>query len=345
MTKQQTTELKGIALLLLLWHHLFFKSIGLYYDWHDIVNVSGMTCKCCVALFVILSGYGLMVSCGKELNLKFFFVKRFTKLYLNYWFIWLLFVPVGIFFFGRTFDVVYGDAVIPNMLLDFLGLLNCRMLYGYNATWWFYSCIILLYLSFPLLRWIRLKCKVTFYVIIVLALGFGLHPTHGYFLYPIKYYLFPFCLGMEMAISGSKFRDVRLSDIMKFVLSLLFLALCVASRIGMQRNVLMIDSLIAFFIIISYLSIPLKSETGIIRKILEFLGKHSFNIFLFHTFIFSLYFKEYTYSFGYPIAIFFILLLECLGISIFIEFLKHFFRINKLESVILKTVKSRYDSI
>lgn len=339
MTKQQTTELKGIALLLLLWHHLFYKSIGLYYDWHQIVNVSGMTSKCCVALFVILSGYGLMVSCGKELNLKTFFVKRFTKLYLNYWLIWLLFVPVGVLFFGRTFDVVYGDAVIPNMLLDFFGLLNCRMLYGYNATWWFYSCIILLYLSFPLLRWIRLKSKVAFYIVMVLAIGLGMHPTHGYFLYPIKYYLFPFCLGMEMAVSGSRLREVGLSDPMKFVLSFLFLALCVTVRICTQRYVLMIDSLIAFFIIISYLTLSLKPEEGFVRKGLGFLGKHSFNIFLFHTFIFSLYFKEYTYSFGYPIAIFFILLLECLGISVFIEFLKHILGVNKLESFILKTVE------
>lgn len=34
LTKNDTLALKGIAILLLLWHHMFFVSKDLLFDWH-----------------------------------------------------------------------------------------------------------------------------------------------------------------------------------------------------------------------------------------------------------------------------------------------------------------------
>lgn len=36
LTKNDTLVLKGVAILLLLWHHMFFVSKDLLFDWHDI---------------------------------------------------------------------------------------------------------------------------------------------------------------------------------------------------------------------------------------------------------------------------------------------------------------------
>jgi len=36
LTKNDTLALKGIAILLLLWHHMFFVSKDVLFDWHDI---------------------------------------------------------------------------------------------------------------------------------------------------------------------------------------------------------------------------------------------------------------------------------------------------------------------
>ena len=150
--------LKGGAIILMLIHHLFFsESSRLMYDdliiqGYGFVNQIGIFCKLCVAIFVFVSGYGLAVKYGEGLDLKRFYLSRFKKLYFNYWLIWLIFVPIGVFVFHRTFEDVYGGQIVIKAGLDFLGLLNLTGYLGYNPTWWFYSCIIVLYLAFPWLN-------------------------------------------------------------------------------------------------------------------------------------------------------------------------------------------------
>ena len=157
ISKNDSLILKGIGILLMLFHHLFYSpefslfyndfSIQIGYHSISIVNQLGIYAKLCVAIFVFASGYGLEISyLNKQINVQTFFLHRFKKLYMNYWFIWLLFVPVGVFIFDRTLIDAYGNHCFFKMLLDFLGILNLTGNLGYNPTWWFYSCIILLYL-------------------------------------------------------------------------------------------------------------------------------------------------------------------------------------------------------
>lgn len=64
LTLQDTDFLKGLALLLLLCHHLFYIDNGLYDSisiaGHNVIQVIGQWSKVCVAIFIFLSGYGLM---------------------------------------------------------------------------------------------------------------------------------------------------------------------------------------------------------------------------------------------------------------------------------------------
>lgn len=158
LTLKDTSVLKGFALLLLLIHHLFYVQRGLYDDIvianHGIVEYIGKASKLCVAIFVYLSGYGLMagaMSRGK-INAGQFYLTRLTKLMLNFWLIYLLFVPVNAICFGNGFSEVYNDGIIAG-ITDFMGL--SFMFYGHeytmNPTWWFYSLIIVLYLLFPII--------------------------------------------------------------------------------------------------------------------------------------------------------------------------------------------------
>lgn len=87
LTKNDTLVLKGVAILLLLWHHMFFVSKDLLFDWHDIGIKSAILSRVCVAIFVFLSGYGLMVSSKINESLIAFYRKRLFKLLLNYWYI------------------------------------------------------------------------------------------------------------------------------------------------------------------------------------------------------------------------------------------------------------------
>ncbi|MDE6338555.1 MAG: acyltransferase, partial [Muribaculaceae bacterium] len=200
---KQSNALKGIALTLLLIHHLFYINNGMFDDYtiagYPIVNTLGVVCKVCVAIFVFLSGYALgktnaVVSIS---HIKSFYLRRFTKLFLNYWLIWVLFVPIGVFIFHRYLKDVYADPVWLYGILDFIGLINVTGHLGYNPTWWFYSCIILLYLIFPIIaisisRWPKSKWVFLFLSVFIFFIPCSI-------LNPIKPYLFPFTLGFIMS--------------------------------------------------------------------------------------------------------------------------------------------------
>lgn len=79
------------------------------------------------------------------------------------------------------------------------------------------------------------------------------------------------------------------------------------------------DGLIMLMLVMTYMSIKWPDW---ILTTMAFLGKHSMNIFLFHTFIFSHWFKDFIYSSRNPFIIFFLLLGICVIISVFLEQIK-----------------------
>lgn len=154
-SKEHTNIAKGIAVIMLLIHHLFYSTDYAYTELQifgiNFWNTLAFFCKTTVAIFVILSGFGLYKSFSKHENLTEFYKKHFAKIYLNYWYIWLLFVPAGLFIYGRTFQTIYGDHTILKLAGNLLGVQNYFGYWGYNPTWWFISLILALYLIFPLL--------------------------------------------------------------------------------------------------------------------------------------------------------------------------------------------------
>ncbi len=219
-----SNALKGIALLMLLFHHLFYIETGLYDDvtLHigreiNLVNYIAIACKLCVAIFVFLSGYGLATTypCNK---IRAFYVRRFTKLMANYWLIWLVFVPWGFIFGAFSLDSVYGQHAILKLIVDFMGLARCFGYDGINPTWWFMSCIILLYLIFPLI----VKTRKHIWLWLAIALGVGCLPFSLYVLNPIKPYLFAFVIGIICA-SSEKTQYILGSAWMKYIAPVAFM--------------------------------------------------------------------------------------------------------------------------
>lgn len=325
LTIRDTNVLKGIALLLLLLHHLFYIRTGLYddiqiYQSHYLVNEIGWFSKLCVAIFVFLSEYGLTTQANKSktINISKFYKHRFSKLYLNYWFIWLIFVPIGILFFHRTFDIVYVNHIWEKLLIDIFGLSYALGFHGYNATWWFYSCIIILYLIFPFLYKLLKKYNI---ILIIISLIIYFYPFS--ILGTIREYLISFVLGMIFA-NGIK---VKLPYIDKWLLTIIFIiTCCVRNQLGIYA--ILWDNVICVIGIILYQRIKFFNSANIF---LEFLGKHSMNIFLFHTFIYSYYFENLIFFSRNPIIIFCTLLFVCILISIIIELIKNkmgFYKIN-----------------
>ena len=313
--------LKGIAICLLLVHHLFYERNGLYNDFpvhgRYLVQQIGVFSRLCVALFVFLSGYGLAVS-HKEQPIGKFYMRRFKKLFLNYWFIWIIFVGLSILVFHRSMYMVYGNHIAMRAGLDFLGILFDFGYYGYNPTWWFITCIISLYLLYPFLyKGLEKYPYLVFTAGVILPMFSFLTP-----IVPIAAYLLPFTMGMWMARRpAEEFTRIGYTEL------LVVLALLAMFHNFSNNAKFIVETMMCADIAV----LAGKTEFGPrFEKIFVELGKHSMNIFLFHTFIFYYWFTDYIYITRNPVLIFLELLAVCWLISVCLERLKQVTGFNKL---------------
>ena len=339
LSSSDTLIIKGVAICFMLWHHLFFDS-SVYGEW---VQNAASLAKVCVAMFLFVSAYGLTIQYSKIDTSKFhvpFFIntfkfqgKRFLKLYFNYWFIFLLFVPIGVFFFHRTLQIAYGEHVnyLKRTIYDLLGM---QAFQSYNITWWFYQLIIILYLIFPFLYFAVKKMNILILVFCFLILGFQI------FTIPIvQYWLFPFVLGISSAMYRDKISDfLNRTDWKILFICNLFLLFSVAFlRLmewrfdGIKMDGFFTITWIVFIIITA-------RKVKIFSLVFEFLGNHSMNIFLIHTFIFYYFFSVFIYSFKYPFLIFIVLLASSLFLSLLIEYCKKIIGLYSLENKIINLV-------
>ena len=317
-----TNASKGMALMLILWHHLFYEKpeMGL------IVYQTALLAKVCVGIYVVLSGYGLAESVKKKgLDLGVFYKRRLLKLYMNYWLIALIFVPIGVWFMDRSFASVYGEHIFQGFLLQMLGVHMFTWVgYGYNATWWFMSLIIVLYALFPLVYPLTQKYPLRFLAFTAWLLFVPIPLVNDW--------IFPFAVGVYLSQKDGLVKLLGWCDKQgkwRFV-TLLILTLAVA---WYRQNGWLFDSTRAdtFFAILLILwTTELVVFSPVAKKAFEFVGIHSFNIFLFHTFIYYYYFPDFIYSFKYPVLIFAVLLGICLVISVGIEALKKRIGFDKL---------------
>ena len=124
-SKNDTMIAKGFAAILLLIHHLFYTTDYAFSSflfsregWVNLAKIS----KVCVAMFLILSGYGLAKSFEKHQLSSFSFVKRhLLKVYTGFWMIFALsLIPLCFAYKGKTFGSTWGGGI--QFIEDFLGI-------------------------------------------------------------------------------------------------------------------------------------------------------------------------------------------------------------------------------
>lgn len=332
LSLSDTNVLKGIAILMLLCHH----SLS---GWHPIDDISirghGLVttfagfCRVCVAVFVFLSGYGLAAVANKKGgvgNLLTFYRRRYVKLMMNYWLIWLIFVPVGVLLIGRSFQDVYGTNIVLKAILDFFGVFYMITgdMEGYNATWWFYSCIIVLYAFFPLLY----KYRRYWLFIIPLAIVIAFVAPKIPILRTCGSYLLVFFCGIFLTDINTNL--LPLTRINKIACVVVFLIICFY-RIFVGDASLWDAAIVSTGVVLyKMFDYPKKLIDAFV-----FMGKHSFNIFLFHTFFHYYYFTEFIYWSSNPIMIWVTLLGVSILVSILIERIKYLIKFNKLQTFLI----------
>jgi hypothetical protein len=315
--KHATNACKGVALLLLLWHHLFFQCP----EYGFVVYKTAIIAKVCLAMFVILSGYGFSESVRlKKTEFFQFYKNRLIAIYSNYWFIALLFVPIGVFFMGRTLQSAFTDHCYVKFLIQMTGLHRfVYSEYGYNATWWYMSVIIPLIILFPLFHYAVKK-----YGVFALLFLFALLIPGKPIIPVLNEWLFPFALGIYVSqrncISAISAYLNALGWTRYFLLSGVIIFIAVLRIYFPSLHITKINWLFGLAIIL--LIFELSMTFQIIGPALSFLGKHLFNVFLFHSFIYCYYWKDFIYSFKQPVLIFLVLLFLCVGVSIVLEYVK-----------------------
>lgn len=176
-SKKDTLAVKGIAILLLLFYHLFYsesfiinqnvKTVVLSIRQLSHVAAIG---NICVTIFILLSGYGIASVFGDDKLFSkrtlIFLLNRILKVLLSFWFIYILFVPWQPLFGNWP----YKSAI--EIMADFFGLSFFSKVY-INESWWYMGILLICYVLSPLLLWLSKKIPALLCAITVLLSLFG----------------------------------------------------------------------------------------------------------------------------------------------------------------------------
>lgn len=345
-----TSVMKGIAIIAMLCHHVFETG---YPPLYSIIGIIG---KVCVSIFLFCSGYGLAVQFDKAIKeftdikqkVKFsikFIIKRLIKFYSAYWFVFVIFVPLGIFVFDRSLIDAYGETnIFTAFIVDFLGLQGYN---SYNITWWFNKLIIIFYFLFPILFYFCERTKWIGLVISFLLMRFATK-LNIFNYYDLLLWQSPFLIGIYYKLYKNTFN--RLSTLIcKYpkitLISILFIfVLCVIFRVVdiplIHLSGIRMDSYLTVSILLIVLL--LIGKTSFFYKMLSFCGKHSMNIYFIHTFFNSYCSFTHNYLHNTWMRIgggnIIVLLMLCLVISIMIEWIKDKIYWNKISTIIVNKI-------
>lgn len=165
-TREDTCAAKGVAVVLMLAHHLFcFEGRlpgGALQQLIDLPDTSlpllvGLFGKICVSMFFFLSGLGITLSVrSRGLDL----IGRLKGLYVKYWGYVLPFILIGFLFFANQTDYC-EEASICHLFASFDLRAFLKALLGleatYNGEWWFFKYYVMAVATYPVASFLFLR--------------------------------------------------------------------------------------------------------------------------------------------------------------------------------------------
>lgn len=330
-TITHTNMAKGLAVLLLLSYHLFKSEnqvIQLNVMYRPFSLQGFLTLanfgNVCVSVFVFLTAFG--IATGLLAQEGFIpatayrqAVRRFVLLMLNFA---VLYLSVNLLWWYKfDYPSLYGSGKqgVLALLTDGLGL---SMFFGtptLNETWWYMEVAYVLIFLIPLLT-----C-------LVRKIGYSLLPAAFFapfaitFHPDVKRYLFVAAFGVCAAYGKwpDRLLNLKIHPALRWLIGIAGFILCVLVRqnyIVHEYYIHLLDAPIALFII--YLSAAVLGTIPLLGRGLNFIGKHSMNIFLVHSFFYLILWQPYIYYFKYAWSSFLLLLMSCLFYSVLLELLK-----------------------
>ncbi|MBD2498711.1 acyltransferase family protein [Nostoc sp. FACHB-280] len=341
-TIKQTNIAKGVAICLMFAHHLYaFKDRLLignnYIPLIPFINVElyiGYFGNICISMFLFLSGYGMFLGyLHSEKKLLYYSINKLKSFYLKYWLYFLIFVPIGIFFFPKvTFwhsNQVRYSPDIKIFLENFVGWSST-----YNSEWWFvWNFIISLLFLFPIYT-ILVDKNISFLFFLSILLWYFGSRINPYGHLGFIYWQISFALGIICAkLNFFSSYVIKEFDKSKWIVSFVGVLLCYMVRTKLEQKTY--DFLIVpFFIYFSCRAVKILN----LSKLMAYLGKYSFPLWLTHSFFCYYYFQNIIYSPKLSPLIFILLTTMSLLSVLGIELLGSYF--IKVKNLFLRNVLS-----
>jgi peptidoglycan/LPS O-acetylase OafA/YrhL len=356
--KKDTLAIKGIAIILMYIHHLFysldyfnsFEIKPLFLSRENLVYFSVGFCKVCVAIFVFLTAYGLTKSYEKLKTERAVFkstIKRYLNLEIQ--FSLIVIISITICFMTNVYNPldIYGRDYLQSFfyfLLDILGIASFWGGVTLNASWWYMTLAITLIFILPVLWKFYNDFKylgillLPISVLLPKLLGMYENINNGIIFEATNFswYFFTVMLGLVTASENLLERLVNYKSLYKHSSAIKLLVgslmLLIVGYVRMRWGLISItEGIIVFLICFLSFSVSEIKNIKFVKIVLQFLGKYSMNMYLIHSFVFMYIFKDFIYSFKYTVVILIVLIVITLLVAIGIETLK---KIIKFQNVI-----------
>lgn len=352
-SREDTKALKGIAVVMMLLHHLAafsyrypigfdgFKSVWKGFVTDGYLTSLATNVRLCVAVFFFLGGYGMYKRMESG---KYSLLNSVIGLFKSYWKVFVIFVPVAFIFFRRSgedinnlctrYDVQDLKMLITMVMANFFAMAD-----SINSEWWFiqtYICTMFMgtvyCIAFRKNKYFVIELFVVFMTDVLARSFLPALQSLDEFNRLANNFFYDKLLTLDnpapcffAGITFAKFNAVvklkeQLSKIpCSTIVSFIAVFAVMWCRGFVLGDLFDIVYVIAFTVLVSQFFDGIKP----IKKIFGYLGRHSTNIWLVHTF-FCYYFLEATkivYSTRSVWADLLILLAMSLISSIIIEFI------------------------
>lgn len=332
LSREQTIFLKGIAITLMIFHHIYGmgalyvndKNIFIDKEWENVINYfMGFAV---VPLYAFITGYTYYLHKDKTWKYS---IRKVFKFLINYWVIYGFFLCIALFYghkFINTFNTLELIALKQQVLfftwyvyfyiIIMLTMPFYKNIFKNNRQWDFIISIIII-ITCILIKVIIMKVYYENEWLLMIAHMMGFYPAviWGYIFskYSILNLLYKFVL-------SNKFKELYIGLFLIIIINLFYI-IC-------SYNNLKIGSLGFLFVPIYILSMHLINiyKIYIFNKMFIFLGLYSVNIWFIHGAFFSPILKEniqyliFIFGANYFTFIWFLLLCTC--ISIIMKFIQ-----------------------
>lgn len=306
ISKDKSKGIKFIAVIIMVILHVFgFPDRIAPYSYKSFLTFGGGTIESYLAtgssivvhLFLFVSGYGMYLL--GEQNYKQIF-KRIKNLYLEYWSIFFIFIPLGYYLGKYKFNV-------KEFLYNFVGIIS-----SYNAEWWFLRAYIIYMLIYPLTRKVVKKYPKISLIGAMFITGSGmilgklirmtLIPNNLFFsiLASTLEYYYPFVCGMVVVEKGYfdnfKYFLERKNINFKFLFIVTVIFICWIEKFNYIRHAFNFGLVPLFICLLSMFKLEK-------NKFILMMSKYTTGIWLIHSFFCYYYFKGLAFFPKYSLLI------------------------------------------